>query len=151
MNARLARWMDVRCATRVATRSAGLSALALLAACAGRPATYARIDPASPIAPEAARVRALKAPFPKFSQIPPKPKDVRPAQAYAASVADTRSAAIQLEQAAGPETWTLSGSEAFAAAAQRDAGAEPGPASAADTEAFARGLRERATPPPSPR
>jgi hypothetical protein len=151
MNVRPARSIDARCATRLAVRSAALGALVLVGACAGRSPSEARIDPASPIAGEVARVRAMKAPFPSFRQIPPRPKDIRAPQAYAAEVADAKAAAGRLEQATAPETWTLTGSQAFASAAQRAVGAEPAPANGDDTEAFARGLRERATPPPSPR
>ena len=140
---------------RPARRAAGLLACAgvagLLTACVGAPLTRARIDPASPIAPEAAKVLAAKRPYPTFSQIPPAPKDVRPARAYAAAAADTQAAADKLERETAPGTWTLTGTDRFAGAAQRQAGAEPDPASGEDTEDFARKLRERATPPPPPR
>lgn len=151
MNARLALSEDARRARRIGARSAGVGLVVLLAGCAGGPKTQARIDPASPIAPEAARVRALKGPYPTFAEIPPAPKDVRAPKAYAAAVADAKSALAKLESETGPETWTLNGSDSFAANAQREAGAEPAAPKGADTEAFARGLRERATPPPSPR
>ena len=134
---------------------AGLLACAglagLLSGCVDAPLTRARIDPASPIAAEAAKVLATKRPYPKFSQIPPAPKDVRPARAYASAANDAKDAAAKLERETAPETWTLTGTEGFAGAAQRQAGAEPAPARNEDTEGFARSLRERATPPPPPR
>jgi hypothetical protein len=123
----------------------------LLSACVDAPLTRARIDPSSPIAPEAAKVLAAKRPYPKFSQIPPAPKNVRPARAYAAAANDAKGAAAKLERETAPETWTLSNTETFAGAAQRQAGAEPAPARNEDTEGFAKSLRERATPPPPPR
>jgi hypothetical protein len=124
---------------------------ALLSACASSPFEEAKIDPASPIAPEVARLATANTDYPSFSEIPAIPKDVRPKRLYgeaAREVEQTR-AAVERESAEG--TWTLQNTEAFANRARGAAGADAAVPAARGTEAFAEELRQRATPPPPPR
>lgn len=120
----------------------------LSAGCAGDPFTDARIDPASPIAAEAARVTRQPARLPTFAAIPKKPTDLRPAAQYGRSARTIVAEGEALVAATQPTTWTLQETDAFADKSRRDAGPQLDPPTAADAEAFARELRERATPPP---
>ncbi len=129
-------------------------ACALTVACGGNLLSDTRIDPKSPIAAEATRVAHTKAAFPKFSDIPPVPTDVRPPKAFGVAAAATVSTRDAIVRATEPNTWTLQGgdaTEAFAAQARTAAGPATAAADPAITEAFARELRKRATPPPPPK
>jgi len=142
-------------ASRRAVRLLGCVGLALLAgACvSANPFATAPVDPNSPIAAGVAKSARVNRAYPKFSDIPSVPTDIRPLRAWGKTAGETEAARDRLEAETGPETWSLSGTEAFAADAQAAAGREEAPSAAeqADTEAFARALRERATPPPPPR
>ena len=134
--------------------AAGLFACALTTGCAGGLLSDTRIDPASPIASEAAKVARAGGTFPKFSQIPEVPKDVRPPKAFGLAAADTIRVRDDVIARTEPNTWTLQGGEAtnsFAGQARTAAGPELAPTDPAVTEAFARELRKRATPPPPPK
>jgi hypothetical protein len=132
-----------------AARSSALAGACLIAAgCTGVPFTDAKIDPASPVAADVARMTRQKAAFPTFASIPPKPKDVRPLAQYGRDAHSVMAAGDALVAATAPGTWTLQGTEAFADKSRRDAGPQIEPPKPGDAEAFARELRERATPPP---
>jgi len=126
----------------------------MTAACAGIGLSDTKIDPSSPVAPDVGKIVKANAAFPKFSQIPPVPKDVRPPKAYGVAAAETVKVRDQIVAATAPNTWTLQGGEAttaFAGQARTAAGPELAPTDPAVTEAFARELRRRATPPPPPK
>lgn len=122
-----------------------------LAACAHKPAP----NPASPLAGKISAVADEKGGYPKFSQVPSMPTDVRTAQAWKNSVNGVEAAGAQLKADTAPDTFTLNDTDAFAAkarAAVAGAGEAPGEEAArAASDAFARQARERATPPPSKR
>jgi hypothetical protein len=121
----------------------------LLAACAGVPIASTRIDPSSPVAGEVAKLSRSDRDYPKFSEIPPKPSDLRPVRVYGREAQKLEAARDELDRATAPQTWTLQNTSAFAARAQAEAGPSLPPGSH-DTEAFANSVRKRATPPPSP-
>jgi outer membrane murein-binding lipoprotein Lpp len=120
----------------------------LLSGCVGNPFANAKIDPASPVAEEVARMTRADAKLPSFASIPAAPSDVRPPASYGLAAASLDAAAAELIRDTGPETWTLQATDAFAETARRDVGPELPPVIPGDSEAFARELRERATPPP---
>jgi hypothetical protein len=127
---------------------AGVSVL--LAGCAN-PFASAKIDPQSPVVAEANAAAHPAGPFPRFTEIPPVPKDVRPKATYGAQATAILTTRDQLVAATDPNTWTLSNTAIFANTALSAAGPEQAPADPAATEAFARDLRKRATPPPPPK
>jgi hypothetical protein len=130
------------------------AACALASACAGVGLSDTRIDPASPVAGDVAKMVKANAAFPKFSQIPPVPKDVRAPRAYGVAAAQTVKVRDDIVAATAPGSWTLQGggdTAAFAGQARAAAGPELAPTDPAVTEAFARELRRRATPPPPPK
>jgi hypothetical protein len=136
-------------ARSTAPRLALLGGCCLVAAgCTGVPFTDAKIDPASPVAGDVARMTRQDAKFPTFAGIPPKPKDVRPVAQYGRDARSVMAAGDALVAATEPSTWTLQGTESFADRARSDAGPQVEPPKPGDAEAFARELRERATPPP---
>ena len=120
----------------------------LLAGCVGNPFKDAKIDPASPVAADVARMTRAAGKFPTFASIPNPPKDIRPLAQYGRDAHAILAEGAALEQATAPSTWTLQGTEAFAEKGRRDAGPQIDPPKPGDAEAFARELRERATPPP---
>ncbi len=129
-------------------------AYALTAACGGNLLSDTTIDPKSPIAAEAAKVANARTAFPKFSDIPAAPTDVRAPRAFGLAAADTVRSRDDIVRATEPSTWTLQGGDstnAFATQARTAAGPQIAPADPAVTEAFARELRKRATPPPPPK
>jgi uncharacterized protein (DUF1800 family) len=121
---------------------------ALVGGCVGSPFGDARIDTASPIAPEAARLTRQDAKFPTFADIPKPPTDLRPLPQYGESATQVLAAGQQVIAATQPGTWTLQNTDSFAEKARQDAGPQLEPPTAGDADAFARELRERATPPP---
>ncbi len=136
--------------TRVGPRATALAVSCLLSC------GCTSLQPASsdkPLAPEVAAISRAGRAYPEFADIPPLPTNLRPIKAWGIAARDSESARLALEQATAENTWTLSGTEAFAAKAIRDAG--PVRASLASTtlatEAYVRDLRRRATPPPPPR
>jgi len=132
-----------------AVRSSALAGCCLIAAgCTGVPFTDAKIDPASPVAADVAKMTRQDAKFPTFGGIPAKPKDVRPLAQYGRDAHSVLAAGDALVTATAPSTWTLQGTESFAEKGRADAGPQIEPPKPGDAEAFARELRERATPPP---
>lgn len=132
-----------------AARSAALvGACGIVAGCAGVPFTDAKIDPASPVAADVARMTRQPGKSPTFAGIPAPPKDLRPVAQYGRDARLVLAEGEKLVAATAPSTWTLQGTEAFAEKAREDAGPQLDPPTPGDAEAFARELRERATPPP---
>lgn len=130
------------------------TALALLAGsltlggCVGNPFKDAKIDPASAVAGDVARITRQPGKFPTFASIPKKPTDIRPLAQYGQDAHAVLAQGDALTAATAPGTWTLQGTDAFAEKARQDAGPQLEPPKPGDAEAFARELRERATPPP---
>jgi hypothetical protein len=122
-----------------------------LSACA----TPKPIDAASPIAGQVSAAAAEKGSFPKFSQVPSTPTDVRTPKAWKDSVVGVETAGAKLQAETAPSTFTLSDTDTFAQKAHdalAGAGQAPGEEAARQAaDAFARTARERATPPPSKR
>ena len=118
-----------------------------------RGASALPVDPGSPVARDVAAATRNPGPYPRFSEIPKLPRDVRPPSAWRASVAEVERSRARLdsEVAALPPPQTDTEGFATAVRARAPTSAEaPGPDSRARTEAYARSLRERATPPPPP-
>jgi hypothetical protein len=125
----------------------GMAALTLLSGCLSDPIANTRVDPASPIAGEVAKLSTQDKDYPSFYEIPPKPTDVRPPRIYGDRARAIVLAGDQLAAATAPDTWTLSNTADFQAGVRSAAGPDLPPANA-DTEAFVREARKRATPPP---
>jgi len=120
----------------------------LLSGCIGNPFKDSKVDPASPVAADVARMTRQPGKFPTFASIPKKPTDIRPLAQYGADANAILAQGEALTQATAPGTWTLQGTDDFAEKARKDAGPQIEPPKPGDAEAFARSLRERATPPP---
>lgn len=131
-----------------------------LAGCAGagklNPMAEGPINTASPIAPDIVAAERTPGPMPTFLQVPPVPKDVRPATAWRASVAETLALKrqTQAQAAAIPFTLVVGDAESWAQAERAKIPAAEMEAPAVDesqqAEAFAAAARARATPPPPP-
>jgi hypothetical protein len=121
----------------------------LLAGCVGDPVKSARLAPSSPIAADAVRIVQANRNWPKFSDIPLAPTDVRPAKSFGVAAAETRDAAARLEQETAPGTWSLTPSGPAETGVGRLNDEED--IKSRDSEAFVRSGRERATPPPPAR
>jgi hypothetical protein len=132
----------------VATALAVAAGSVLLSGCVGNPFAETKIDPASPVAGEVARMTRQGGKFPTFASIPKAPTDIRPVAQYGRDAQAVLAQGAALEQATAPGTWTLQGTDEFAERARKDAGPQIEPPKPGDAEAFARSLRERATPPP---
>ncbi len=115
------------------------------------------VDQTSPVVKEVEAASRLNAAYPRFSDIPDVPRDIRPVRAWSRSIYDTlrlRRLLIIEASVAGPAP---SDTDAFAQGL-RDATTSPGapPAQTAaqagqQTGAFVQGARERAKPPSSAR
>jgi hypothetical protein len=150
MNAPRRNFMSLEAGARTARLVGGVAAASLLSACVGHIAST-RVDPHSPIAPVAAKLARADKDYPRFSEIPPAPKDVLPVRIFGQRASALETARNQLDTATAPNTWTLNNSETFAAKARREAGPDFSRRTPADTESFARDARRRATPPPPAR
>lgn len=137
----------------VAYLAGALMGLGLTACAPGEILSTGPVDPRSPIAGDVAALAHQNKAFPTFASIPPEPKDVRPRKAWGQSALQVEAAGHKLERETADNTWTLSGTEAFAAAALRQAGPAISGAESttAATEAYVREMRKRATPPPPPK
>lgn len=145
MNAPRPPFRNARNAAKLlAVGAAGL----VLTGCIGNPLVDAKVDPASPVAADVARLTRTNRDYPRFSEIPAPPTDLRPVGLYGREAEAVKAAGARLIAETAPETWTLGDTQAFADRARRDAGPELEPATDRDSDAFARELRERATPPP---
>ena len=151
MNAQANLFLNANQVVKAANLVACLSACGLLGGCVGDPFERAKVDPRSPVAAEVALAARTPAAFPKFADIPPVPKDIRPKPQFGKAAAQTELAAAQIERATAPDTWTLQQTDAFAGAARKAVGPDVAPADSTATEAFAKDLRKRATPPPPPK
>jgi len=139
---------NIATAGRMLRPLAIIGGCATLAGCISAPFTSAKVDPASPVAAEVAKAARAGHAYPKFSDIPAIPADVRPLRAFGQAAQQVKLAGDRLVAATAPGTWTLTGTESFASEARRQTPDLPPSERASDPEAFARELRERATPPP---
>lgn len=109
-------------------------------------------DPASPVYKDVMYATQHPGAYPRFSDIPPAPTDVRPVTAWAVAVADIRHDKARLDDGITAMPPAATDTEAFAANARSQInvpGAEPpAPAAADESQAYADSLRKRATPPP---
>jgi len=108
---------------------------------------------AAPCGPAADQAGVFTTPanpaYPNFCDIPSKPTDIRSAQTYKAAVVRTRFAGGVLVRESGPDTFSLTGTDAFAESARQE-GAPPPPVTTPgglDTEAFAQSAKAKVTPP----
>ena len=84
---------------RMVRLAAGTGLVLLVGACASvNPFATAPVDPASPIAPDVARLAKTNRAFPKFSDIPPMPTDTRPARAWGRAADATTAARDKLQK-----------------------------------------------------
>ena len=102
-------------------------------------------------APEVASAMAKgrePAPYPKLSEAPPSPKDVRSVSAWREAVTALKADGADVVRLADATPWTLSGTDAWAEG-QRELARPPPPVTQPDlsTEAFAQRMRAEATPP----
>ncbi|MBI1408011.1 MAG: hypothetical protein GC145_17990 [Caulobacter sp.] len=142
--------------SRVAVAALGAASLAACAAHGVRsPFVQAPINKTSPAAEQIEAVLAHPGGFPTFASIPPLPADAPDPAVVKARVEDQQAEGQYTQRMAGPDTWTLNNSEAFARQARADAAAggihPPTDAEIAESEAFAKAMRARAKPPPRPR
>jgi hypothetical protein len=87
--------------------------------------------------------------YPNFCDIPPKPTDIRPVQAFRTAVVRTRFAGAEIVRESAPDTFSLSGTDSFAESARHE-GAPPPPVTAPggmDSETFAQQAKAKSTPP----
>jgi hypothetical protein len=113
------------------------------------------VDPNSPVAKDVIYASHHPGPYPKFTDIPSVPTDVRPAAEWRAAISDIKAEGRKLDAQVAALPPPLTDTEAFAAASQSMSAAQPSEVPPADaqqqTESEARTLRERATPPPPPK
>jgi hypothetical protein len=150
MRTRSSLFVNVRQGLLAAKLLASAAGCVLVSGCIVNPFQDAKVDPRSPIAAEVASTVRPGAPYPTFKAIPPLPKDVRPHLQYGQSADQIEKEAKDLIAATADNTWTLSGTDAFAAKAQADVGPDLPPVQPGDTEAFERDQKARATAPPPP-
>ncbi|OYX35077.1 MAG: hypothetical protein B7Y99_04260 [Caulobacterales bacterium 32-69-10] len=115
------------------------------------------VDPNSAVAEQVRAASRADVKTPRFRDVPPLPKNVRPARAFKTAVTESGRAGDQLTTyiAANPPSLAVdpAQTEAFAAAERAripadQRGVAPAPAG---SEEFAARLRELATPPPPPK
>jgi hypothetical protein len=135
------------------TGTAVLVAGSLLAACAPFGLAPDEVDSTSAVADKVKAASKADLPTPKFSQVPPRPTDVRKPETYRADVVQSVRARAGLDRwvQANPPL-TTDATEAFAAQGQAALAAAQASLPSldegtADTEAFAERARERAAPP----
>ena len=115
----------------------------------------APIDSSSPVAQDVIRAAQHPGPYPKFTEIPQIPTDIRGSAEWRIAVSDMqkRQTALDAQVAALPPVDT--NTEAYADETRTRLGPPPAPPAPEDarqqSEAYARALRERATPPPPPK
>jgi len=137
---------------------AGLALAALLGGCATgakNPFALGGVDPTSPVAAEVRAASASPGPYPRFVDIPARPKDVRTYQAWKEAVLSEMSLKRQTEAEAAAIPFTLNNTEGFAATTRARVlpqFSQQAPADErAQAEAFAAAQAARATPPPAPK
>ncbi len=143
------------CAARlVFMTTIAVSATACAAQSSLNPFAFGKIDPSSPIAADVAAASRAPGPYPKFANVPPIPKDVRPLSAWRQSIAEAGAEKRQTQAEAAALSFSLEPGQADAfARVQRDKipASEltpPAPDASTQAEAFAAAARARATPPP---
>ncbi len=152
-------------ATRTTALTLGVRLIAcaglcgLLGACVSMPTVSALtpggVDPNSSVAAEVAAAIQAPGPYPRFSQIPSMPKDVRADSEWKPDVASVWTQKRQLDAETKALKFTLTNSVGWATAERAkinpaDAAAPPLDATL-DAETFAAAQRARATPPPAPK
>jgi hypothetical protein len=149
MNALGSKFMNVGRSSAAAPLLGVVAAATLLSGCAAFGVASVQVDPSSPVAPEVAQVARSAKGYPKFSDIPPVPTDLRAPKVYGQRAQQLEAARAQLDAATAPGSWTLGNTQGFVAGARTEAGPNyTPPAGSSDTEAFANTIRKRATPPP---
>ncbi len=114
----------------------------------------AAVDPTSPVYQDVMNATRHPGPYPKFSEIPKIPTDVRSPTAWAAAVAAVKLDKTRLEEGVAALPPPPADSEAFAANERTQTSAPaaaPAPDAAVQTQAYADSLRKRAIPPPKRR
>ncbi len=134
-------------APRLVTPLAATMAALSLGGCVSVAFGDAKVDPASPVAEDVARITREPGAFPTFAGIPKAPEPT-PVARYGRSAQAVLAEGVALERATAPDTWTLDGTDVFAERGRAAAGPQIDPPTPGEAEAFARALRERATPPP---
>ena len=137
---------------------AGMALAALLAGCmtpTKSPFALGGVDPNSAVAGEVRAASGSPGSFPKFTDFPVMPVDVRSASAWKAAVMDETTLKHETEAQAAAIPFTLTGTDAWADKTRARVLAQysqQAPADArAQAEAFAAQAAARATPPPAPK
>jgi hypothetical protein len=148
--------------TKVTIRPAGAILLLIAGVSLGGCGTLAKnnyflpggINQQSAVAAQVKAAQQSPGPYPKFSQIPAIPKDVRPVSAWHATVTGALAEKQQVDAAAAAYPYSLHDTQAFADAQRaRIPAAETAPPSAdasSASDAYAASQRARATTPPPP-
>jgi hypothetical protein len=112
------------------------------------------IDQQSAVAAQVRAAQQEHGPYPKFSQIPAIPKDVRPLSAWRATVTQTLGEKHEVDAANAAYPYTLQDTQGFADAQHARIPAAEATPPAADassaSDAYAASVRARATKPPPP-
>ena len=112
------------------------------------------VDPNSPVAAQVSAAEHAPGAYPRFSQIPPAPTDVRPLSAWRASVNDVLIQKRQVDATAANYPGPLTDTEGFAQAARDRIPASETAAPAQDSskaaDDYAARVRSRATTPSPP-
>jgi hypothetical protein len=111
------------------------------------------IDQQSAVAAQVRAAQQAPGPYPKFSQIPPVPTDVRPISAWRASVTGALAEKREVDAAAAAYPYSLHDTQAFADAQHAripPAQAAPSTDATSAADAYAASVRARATRPPPP-
>ncbi len=112
------------------------------------------IDQQSAVAAQVRAAQRSPGPYPKFSQIPPLPKDVRPLSAWRATVAGALAEKHQVDAAAAAYPYSLHDTTAFADAQRArippSESTPPSKDASTTSEAYAASVRARAKTPPPP-
>jgi len=126
-------------------------ALALLMSGCATPQGGPAPETAAAAAAEVSAIADAPRAYPRFSDIPALPEDVRPLAVWGQIASDVLAGGSDLVRDTSEETWTLRDTKSFASEARLEAGPPVSLVSAtAAAEAFAREVRKRATPPPPP-
>ena len=111
------------------------------------------IDQSSAAAAQVRAAQQAPGPYPKFSQIPNLPKDVRPISAWRATVTEALAEKHQVDAANAAYPYSLGDTQGFVDAQHaRIPAAEAAPSTDATSaaDAYAASVRARATKPPPP-
>jgi hypothetical protein len=139
-----------------ATRIAACAAMALVVAgCANlNPLSAGGVDTNSTVAAEVAAASRAPGRYPRFSDIPAVPSDVRRVPLWRSAVLAEWATKRRVEHEAAALPFTLANTEAWAAGQRSKIPLPetipPTPNAGEATEAFAASARARATPPPPP-